>query len=147
MNTVDDNDARTSDERRRHEEVLHRRAAAFLDAETEAQDAATRASLARARVAAGAARRRQWLGPRGMAWGGAGLGLALAASFTALVVLPNAGPQAPATDAALTALVDAHGNDAFDAAFNDVASTSDADAALAEDLAFVAWLEENHDAG
>ena len=108
---------------------LQQRAAHFLDAETAAIDSRTRVALADARVRAAAGRRANWL-----RWGGGGLGVALAASLAVFVVLPRAG-TGTAGNEAMTALL----------AGDDAALASTEEAALADDLAFVAWLEENHD--
>lgn len=149
---------------------LLKTAAQFLDAESDALDASTRAALARARSNAAEARRKQWLQMPWLIWGGAGVGAALAASLTVLVILPQGGGNgADATVADLLAAqervfdkkslavnaLNAGGfnQDGFsdagalsDAeALNEVALVDDADTALADDLAFIAWLEENHD--
>lgn len=102
-------------------EALRRRAAGFLDAETDAIDLRTRVALGDARGRALAARRAPLL------WGGAGI--ALAAGLAVFVVLPR-GSVAPAIDP-----------DSLAAA--ELALSGDADIAIDEDLAFIAWLEEN----
>lgn len=120
------------------DEKSRQAAARLLDAQAESLDAATLAALTRARHAAGEdARRRRQL------WGGAGLGVALAASLTALVVLPRSGIDqgAPAGAGTPAVVASAFANDEF----AEVALGDDSDTALADDLAFVAWLEENHD--
>lgn len=125
------------------DQALLQTAAGFLDDETNALDRQTRMALADARARAAASRRRQWL-----AWGGGGMGLALAASLTAVVIMPRIGsdaidsPGKPAALAQLKTLQDAAVNDG---AMGDIALTDDTESALADDLAFVAWLEENHD--
>lgn len=142
---------------------LLKTAAQFLDAETDAMDASTRSALAHARANAAEARRKQWLQMPWLIWGGAGVGAALAASLTALVILPA--QNGTGTDAVVEKLLsaqahvvenDTRGPDAYEESeinddafnettFNEVALVDDADSAIADDLAFIAWLEENHD--
>lgn len=122
------------------DDSLHmQQAARRLDAEADALDAATLAALARARREA--SRRRHgasWFG-----WRSAGLGVALAAALTAVLVMPAGEPgRTPPADAALAQLAAIDAED-----FRELALTDDSESALAEDLAFIAWLEENHDAG
>lgn len=121
---------------------LRRKAADFLDAQTAAIDAPTQGALLQARLRACEARRRQWAQTPWLAWGGTGVGVALAASITALVILPgnNTGAAANA-DAALAGML------AVQSDFSEVALIEDEEAALADDLAFVAWLEETHEPG
>ena len=107
--------------------ALRRRAAAFLDEETASLDPATGHALAAARARAAQARRQSRV-----AWGGAGL--ALAAGLAAFVVLPRAGSPDLQAEALAATLIDA-----------DVVLASEQDTALADDLAFIAWLEENDD--
>lgn len=107
------------------------RAAAYLDGASDAIDARTQAALVQARVnAAEAARTRR----QRFAWGGAGLGFALAASLAVLVVLPEQATQPASGNAVADVLAE-----------QDLALAS-SDEAIADDMAFVAWLEENPDA-
>lgn len=108
------------------------RARAHLDDATESIDARTQAALVQARVRAAdavAARRRRYT------WGGTGLGLALAASLAVVVVVPRNGAQAPAEGTIADVLAE-----------QDIVLAGDDEAAIADDMAFVAWLEENPDA-
>lgn len=130
-------------------EDLRSKAARFLDAETAAMDTQTRDALRAARLHAAQTRRTPWL-----QLGGAGLGVALAASLTALVILPRMGSDGVggAPQHLAQAVPDSAPFNAATARAGDAAATAtdatlldDADSALADDLAFVAWLEENHD--
>lgn len=139
--------------RRPEEQQLLKIAAQFLDAETDAMDVSTRSALARARATAAEARRKQWLQMPWLIWGGAGVGAALAASLTVLVILPQG--SGTGTDATVANLLAAqehafdrksfHESGFSDGSFNEVALVDDTEAAVADDLAFIAWLEENHD--
>jgi hypothetical protein len=124
-----------------------RQAARWLDEQADAIDAPTEAALARARASAGDARQRQWL--HWQRWGGAGLGVALAASVTALLLLPLSSSEVHAPVSRDTALAATFaGMQPADAEhFGDIALAEDNEVALAEDMAFIAWLEETHDAG
>ncbi|MFZ5697864.1 MAG: hypothetical protein ACOY9J_03935 [Pseudomonadota bacterium] len=112
---------------------LRRTATQFLDAETDAIDMRTRVAIGDARDRALTARRPVLL------WGGTGI--ALAAGLAALVVLPRGGIL-PGEHAVAT-VTDADRLAATEVALS---SPADADIAVDEDLAFIAWLEENNDA-
>lgn len=102
------------------------RARTHLDAATEAIDPGTRDALAAARRRARVAAQQPPRRPAPALWWGAGT--VAAAALAAFVLLP---------------LHPAGGDPALGEP--EVMLTSDTDAAIADDLAFVAWLEENDD--
>lgn len=109
-----------------HDDDLQQRARRHLDAACDGIDAGTRDALATARARARIAAA-QDAAPRRDARGWLAAGSLVAAGFAAFLLLPL------------------HAGNRGEAAFSepDVLLTSDTDTAVADDLAFVAWLEEN----